>query len=64
MTNQEAIRRIQQKCDYMRTKLIGATERQAFYAQLDIDAFELAISCIQYAQDMADYEASSNQFSS
>jgi len=59
VTNLEAIGRIRQQINYLHTKLTDGTmsERAAFWKQLDIEAFEMAIAALQYAHDVAEYKA-------
>lgn len=59
MTHQGAIARIRQKISYLTTKIEGDPDsQQSYWAQKDIAAFSLAIECLEYAQAMAEYEAS------
>jgi hypothetical protein len=59
MTNLDAIARIRQKIDYLTKKIEGdPTAKSAYYARVDIDAYEMAISALEYADAMREYEAS------
>jgi hypothetical protein len=58
VTNYEAIQRIKQKISYTED-LISKNQnaRQKFWQEQDLAAFLIAVASIEYAQQMADYEA-------
>ena len=54
-----AIKRLSQKIDYLKMKNeADPTCKAAYWAMQDIDAYELAIECLEYTQMMREYEAS------
>jgi hypothetical protein len=60
VSNHDAIKRIQEKLRYTLSKIAECPddERANFYRRLDCDAFAMAIAALEYAQQMAEYEAS------
>ncbi len=60
MTNNEAIKRIQEKIRYMTSKIAESptTDRANFWREQDCAAFELAIAALEYAEQMRLYEES------
>jgi hypothetical protein len=59
VSNHDAIKRIQEKLRYTESKIAeGTDDRANFYRRLDCDAFATAIAALEYAEQMAEYEAS------
>jgi hypothetical protein len=62
ISNAVAVQRLRQKITYLQGRLVdpNTPQKTLYWANLDVEALELAIAAINYLNDVQEYEKSQN----